>query len=81
MHRHGPLTYCDSCKQRLEKGIILCQKSQDIRIAGDIDEDREGIFRYRLYTLDQCVLVFWESKDKGAAHSIVLNQQLQIFYW
>ena len=54
-------TYRYSCEQRFDKDIVLSQKPQHLGITGDIDEDRKGIFRYRLYTynpINQYLLVF-----------------------
>ena len=42
-------TYRYSSEQRLDKDIILRQKDEHLGIIRDIDEDRKGIFRYRLY--------------------------------
>ena len=41
-------TYCYSCEQRFDKDVILSQKGKHLRIIRDVDEDRKGIFRYRL---------------------------------
>ena len=76
----GQLTYCYSYQQRFEEGIILSQKRQYVWILGDIDEDREGIFGYRLYALGQRRLVFQRFPRMSVAHRVVLNQQLQILH-
>ena len=67
----GQLTYCHSGKQRFEKGIVFSQNLKDVRILGDVDEDRKGIFCYRLYTLSH-LLVFQRSRE-GVAHSVILD--------
>ena len=60
-------TYRYSCEQRFDKDIVLSQKPQHLGITGDIDEDRKGIFRYRLYiqhnqSVFACLLRAWKQK-------------------
>lgn len=75
------LTYCYSYKQRFDKGIILGQQTKHVGIIGDVDEDSEGIFSYRLSILNQYLFVrLLRGWRKEAAHRVVLDQQLQIFH-
>ena len=76
-------TYRYSCQQRFDKAIILSQEGKHLGIIGDVDEDRKGIFRYRLEHSNQSVLAWSFERvcsQQGAAYSIVLDQQLQILH-
>lgn len=50
--------YCYAYKQRFQEGIILRQKRKHVWILGNVDEDGEGILRYRRVVLDQQLQIF-----------------------
>ena len=54
----GRLTYCYPYKQCLHEGIVLSQKREDVWVVRYVDEDREGIFGYRLCTPSRQGLLF-----------------------
>lgn len=55
-------------KQGLDKAIILSQRPKHLLITRDIDKDRKGIFRYRLYIsnpINQLLLLVFSTEPGG----------------
>lgn len=57
MYRGG-LTYGQPQQDGFEEGIVFSQQLKDFFVRGDVDEDREGIFSYRLLLLSISPLSF-----------------------